>query len=214
MSNIKILLIAIGLLSINLSKAQKTRQFKAKNGVRFEYAVILPEGFTANKSYELAMVFTQIEKEHKGYESTLNDLGNGGKLENTILFIPKVPLGKPHWISHPIHHGLNDLMDELSGKYGKRDQRFHFIGHLFGGRVAQTYSGMSSQYVSSVAFINSQHWSITKQQYFNQILDLGFPVKVYAEEAQEALPIDVSKTTFRRVDSFEQGLQLFDQQHK
>lgn len=189
---------------------QEIKTFEARNGVDFAYEVILPDGYNKNKSYELAIVFSEIEVEEKGFEPTLSALKQVKGLKNTILFVPKVPVGKPHWISHPIHHGLNDFMKNMRSAYGKRDQKFHFIGHLLSGRVAQTYSGMSSEYVASVSFVNSTHWSITKQEYFDGIFSHGFKIHVYSDKPAKELPINVSKTTFKKVVDFGEGLTLID----
>lgn len=191
--------------------SQELKTFEARNGVDFAYSVILPEGYQKSKRYELAMVFTEIEAENNGFEPTMSVLKEIKGLKNTILFIPKVPVGKPHWISHPIHHGLNDFMKNMREAYGNKNQNFHFIGHLMGGRVAQTYSGMSSEYVASVSFANSTHWSITKQEYFDGIFNKGFKVYVYSSKPAESLPLDVSKTTFSKVKDFEKAIMSIDQ---
>ncbi|GAB5525391.1 MAG: hypothetical protein Roseis2KO_32630 [Roseivirga sp.] len=190
--------------------SQGIKTFEARNGVDFAYTVILPEGYQKNKSYELAMVFTEIETEDKGFEQTLAVLNKLKGLNNMILFIPKVPTDKPHWISHPIHHGLNDFMKNMRDDYGSKSQKFHFIGHLKGGRVAQTYSGMSSEYVASLSFANSTHWPITKQEYFDDIFNKGFKVYVYSSEPAESLAIDVSNTTFNQVKDFEKAILTID----
>lgn len=190
---------------------QEIKTFEARNGVDFAYEVILPEGYNKSKSYELAVVFSEINLDEKGYEPTLTALKKVSGLKNTILFVPKVPVGKPHWISHPIHHGLNDFMKNMRSTYGKRDQKFHFIGHLLGGRVAQTYSGMSSEYVASVSFTESTHWSVTKQEYFNGILNMDFKVYVYSSKPAKDLPINVAKTTFKKVTDFGKAISMIDE---
>lgn len=189
---------------------QELKKFEARNGVDFTYEVILPEGYDKSKSYELAVVFSEKDRKEKGFEPTLKALISVKGLKNTILFVPKVPVGKPHWISHPIHHGLNDFMKNMRSTYGKRDQKFHFIGHLLGGRVAQTYSGMSSEYVASVSFTESTHWPITKQEYFNGILNMEFKVYVYSSKPSKDLSINVSKTTFKKVTDFGEAISMID----
>lgn len=194
--------------------AQDFKTFESRSGVDFSYRVILPEGFDKGKSYELAMVFSEIERDNKGFEPTLAALSDMKSLKNTILFVPKVPVGKPHWISHPIHHGLNDFMKNMAEEYGKSGQKFHFIGHLLGGRVAQTYSGMSSEYVASMSFAHSTHWSITKQEYFDGIFNRGFDIYVYSNEPATSLALDVSKTHFKKIKSFEAAMAWIDEQIK
>ncbi|MCE7993605.1 MAG: hypothetical protein HEP71_16595 [Roseivirga sp.] len=190
---------------------QELKTFEARNGVDFAYELMLPEGYDKSKSYELAMVFSEIEADNHGFEPTRSALKEVQGLKNMILFIPKVPLGKPHWISHPIHHGLNDFMKNMRSSYGKPNQKFHFIGHLRGGRVAQTYSGMSSEYVASVSFANSTHWTITKQEYFDGIFNLGFKVYVYSDQPAKNLALNVSKTIFKQVSDFGNAISLIDE---
>lgn len=212
--NIKGIFTIVLALATGSCYAQDQKTYEARNGVDFAYELILPEGYSKDQSYELAVVFTEIEAENKGFEPTMSALKEIKGLKHTILFIPKVPLGKPHWISHPIHHGLNDFMDSMRGKYGKRNQKFHFIGHLLGGRVAQTYSGMSSEYVASVSFANSTHWPITKQEYFDGIFNKGFKVYVYSSTPANELALNVSKTSFNKVKDFENAILLIDEKIK
>ncbi|GEM_PF-3671060 len=194
--------------------AQDFKTFESRSGVDFSYQVILPEGYNKSKSYELAIVFSQIERDNQGLEPTLTALNNLKGLKNTILFVPKVPVGEPHWISHPIHHGLNDFMKNMAEQHGKRGQKFHFIGHLLGGRVAQTYSGMSSEYVASVSFAHSTHWSITKQEYFDGIFNRGFDIYVYSTEPAEKLALNVSSAHFEKTKDFGAALTMIDRQIK
>lgn len=189
---------------------QDTKTFKARNRVDFAYEVILPEGYEKGKSYELAVVFSEINVDEKGYQPTLSAVKQVKGIKNTIFFIPKVPAGKPHWISHPIHHGLNDFMKSMRSTYGKPNQKFHFVGHLKGGRVAQTYSGMSSEYVASVSFAHSTHWTITKQEYFEGIFNLGFKVYVYSNQPADKLALDVSKAAYGKTSDFGKTITMID----
>lgn len=189
---------------------QDSRQFKARNGVNFAYEIVFPADYDKDKSYELAMVFSEIEVKNSGYAPTLAGLRNSKRLANTIFFVPKVPVKRPHWISHPIHHGLNDFMRGMRDAYGKEGQKFHFIAHMLGGRVAQTYSGMSSEYVASVSFAHSTHWDITQQQYFEEIFGRGFKVYVYDSQNPKQLSIDVSRARFIQSESFSKALEMID----
>lgn len=210
--NIKALFTLTLILATCSCYAQDFKTFEARSGVDFSYQIILPKGYDQSKSYELAIVFSEIERDNKGFEPTLSALKRVKGLKNTILFVPQVPVGKPHWISHPIHHGLNDFMKNMSERYGKRGQKFHFIGHLLGGRVAQTYSGMSSEYVASVSFAHSTHWSITKQEYFDGIFNKGFDIYVYSNMPAESLALNVTKAHFRKANDFEASMSMIDQQ--
>lgn len=204
-----ILMLTLALVT-SASYGQDTKTFKARNRLDFAYEVILPEGYEKGKSYELAVVFSEINVDENGYEPSLSALKQVKGIKNTIFFISKVPVGKPHWISHPIHHGLNDFMKSMRSIYGKPNQKFHFIGHLKGGRVVQTYSGMSSEYVASVSFAHSTHWTITKQEYFEGIFNLGFKVYVYSNQPADKLALDVSKAAYSKTNDFGKAITMID----
>ena len=43
-------------------EAQETKSFKAYNGITFDYELVLPEGYSKSKSYQLAVLFTEVAK--------------------------------------------------------------------------------------------------------------------------------------------------------
>lgn len=191
------------------SFAQEVKTHKARNGVAFDYQIIFPVNYSKDKPYELAMVFSELERTDKAQSGTISILNNLKGLTNMVLVVPRVPKGESDWISHPIHHGLNDLMDKVREQYGNQNQKFHFIGYKLGGRVAQTYSGMSKQYVASLQLAHSTHWKSTKQEYFDQVFNNGFKVYVY-DKGTKGLGIDVSKTQFERTTGLSQALMQID----
>ena len=199
-----------GMFHLHQLKAQEVSTFKAYNSVRFEYAIHLPEGYEKGDTYELVMLFSEIEPKNNRWETAIGELKSHHHTK-TIYVVPKVPLGRPHWKSHPIHHGLNDLMDKVREEYGKANQQFHFIGYKEGGDVAQTYAKMSREYVESLTYLQAEHWSWTKQPYFNQNLDGGIPVRVLDHREAAGIPIDVSKARFYKVSGFVNGLKQLEQ---
>lgn len=203
-------IIALILALPTLGIGQGTKHFTAYNKIKFDYEVIFPKGYEKGKSYELAMVFTEIEPSKDDYASGVKAIRENESLKNTILFIPKNPIGESDWISHPIHHGLNDLMKSLRASHGNKNQKFHFIGYKLGGRVAQTYSKMSSQFVKSLIFAHSDHWKITKQEYFDKAFSMGFNIHVYDSKRPEKFPLDISKAKYKQSENLQSAISLID----
>lgn len=54
------------------------------------------------------------------------------------------------WWTHPTHHALEDLLDQVREVHGIAPDGFHFLGVLEGSAPATTYSRMSSKYCKSL----------------------------------------------------------------
>jgi hypothetical protein len=190
-------------------QGQDTKRFKAYNGIEFEYSLLFPKNYSTSTQYQLAVVFTEVEKLDNVYLETIAGLSKQ-EFSNTIFIIPKVPLGEPHWKSHPIHHALNALMDQVNTGYGKKGQKFHFVGYKAGCNVAQTYASMSFQYVASLSLVHSTYWSKNKQEYFDNIADKNAPIFIYETLDQEAIKINLSKTTFIQEEDWLKAFKMID----
>lgn len=187
---------------------QSLESFEAYNGIMFEYEIIFPEKYTDERAYELAILFSETAEGDHSWDKALHE-AESLNLENLILIVPKVPLGNKHWKSHPIHHGLNDLMKSLRKKYANSSKKFHFIGYGAGHNVAQTYSNMSSDYVASMSIINGEYWNDSKQEWFDLVINKDIPVYIY-EFDQKRVKLDLSKSTFKSIESFDEAMRMID----
>lgn len=193
------------------SSAQENnlRTFVAYNNITFNYEIVYPQNFSRNNNYELAILFTETALVDNEWEKASILVKEEVSLENTVLILPKVPLKNKHWKSHPIHHALNDLMDNLGEEFNLETSKFHFIGYKAGHNVAQTYADMSSEYIKSLSVVHSSYWKDNKQEWFDALVKKRIPIYVY-EENEADVPLNISNAIFVKSNSIKHSLKIID----
>ena len=118
--------------------------FKAHNGVEFDYVVLEPQGFDAGTSYATLLAFPPAEMDRHAVEWTIDSLWSP-RSGNWLIVIPTAP--ERGWMTHPSHHALNAMLDQVKKDYKVEDGKFHMSGYAAeGGRTAVTYANMLREY--------------------------------------------------------------------
>ncbi len=181
----------------------ETQQFKAFNGIRFEYSLLLPDNFDRSKTYKIVALLCETHKSHNAWEKTMDQLA-GIDLDESIVIVPKVPLGKDSWGTHPIHHAFNDLLKHVRKTHGKAKQKIHLIGLEAGQEVAFWWTYGSKELIASTSIINGSLWQQDHwdQKWYDNLMRSGIPI--YAYETTRPAKFDMSKIKFRDAAKLEQ----------
>ncbi|MDW3192383.1 MAG: hypothetical protein R8G66_08460 [Cytophagales bacterium] len=187
----------------NIIKPKNTHQFKAFNGIRFEYSLLLPEGYDRSKKYEIIALLCETHESHRAWDKTMNLLSDID-LDRSIVIVPKIPIGKDGWGTHPIHHAFNDLLKHVRTSHGRAKQKFHLIGYEFGQEVAFWWTYGSKELIASTSIINGDLWSQNHwdEKWYNNLMRSGIPIIAY--ESEEPSKFDMSKIKFRNKASLAQ----------
>lgn len=193
---------AVTLQACGPSQKHETQQFKAFNGIRFEYSLLLPEGYDRSRPYEIIALLCETHDGHKAWEKTMDQMTEIN-LDQSIVIVPKIPLGKDGWGTHPIHHAFNDLLKHVRKTHGQADQKFHLIGLEAGQEVAFWWTYGSKELIASTSIINGDlwpqdHWD---QKWYNNLMRSDIPI--YAYESYKPSKFDMSKIKFREIKTLE-----------
>jgi len=142
--------------TISYPPQQTYETLKARNGVELSYKVVLPRGFNSDATYP-ALVFFPPGSGSRSADWAVTELM--GPRDDTGGWIVLYPVGPEEgWFTHPSHHALNDLLNEMKEKYSIEDGKFHLAGFGAGSRVAAMYSQMSREYFLSLTTFSGWHW--------------------------------------------------------
>ena len=189
------------------------KRYKAFNGITFEYAVLLPEKFDSNKSYKTIVSFAGFKPKDDESEKTIVTLWKNHKMYNSIIIVPKIPIGESQWVSHPIHHGFNDFLKFIKGKYKIKDQKFHFVGYKGGCVPAQTYISMLEFPPASLTVLSSDYWDHYNDREYGRLSKLKIPVNLIyhttnengikkGRQVQQALKAKGTSVTLKILEDF------------
>ena len=160
--------------------------YKAFNGITFKYMVLLPEKFDSEKSYKTIVSFAGVKSKDDTSEETITTLWKNHKSYNAIIIVVKVPVGESDWISHPIHHGLNDFLKSMKEKYKVENEKFHFVGYKGGCVPAQTYISMLEFPPASLTVLSSDYWDHYDDKNFSRLSKLKIPVHLIYHKTNES----------------------------
>ncbi len=171
------------MISVSTYAQSKTfERYKSHNNIQFEYTVLLPKNFDNHKAYETIVAFAGHEAKKDKAVWSLDQLWANHQNYPYIIVVPKVPLGKQHWISHPIHHGLNDFLEHLKKNYKVKDGKFHFLGYKDGCIPAQTYITMLNYPPASLTVFSSEYWDHYNKSTYDGLAKLKIPVNLFFTE--------------------------------
>ena len=160
--------------------------YKAFNGITFKYMVLLPEKFDSEKSYKTIVSFAGVKSKDDTSEETITTLWKNHKSYNAIIIVVKVPVGESDWISHPIHHGLNDFLKSMKEKHKVENEQFHFVGYKGGCVPAQTYISMLEFPPASLTVLSSDYWDHYDDKNFSRLSKLKIPVHLIYHKTNES----------------------------
>ena len=176
----KIFIVIISALILSISCFQSESNtfetYKAFNNITFEYNMLLPANFDSNKAYKTIVSFAGVESKDDLSEETISTLWNNHQSYNAIIIVVKVPLEESNWISHPIHHGLNDFLKSIKEKHKVEKEKFHFVGYKGGCVPAQTYISMLEFPPASLTVLSSNYWDHYDDSNFSRLAKLKIPV--------------------------------------
>jgi tetratricopeptide (TPR) repeat protein len=128
--------------------------FRGDNGVEMAYHVVLPAGYERGRTYRTVVFFPP----GSGSRSADWALENWVAEENEDWIVVLAVGPARGWFTHPSHHALEDMLDELKRDLNPAGETFHVAGFGEGARVATTYSRMSGAYFSSLTTFGATHW--------------------------------------------------------
>lgn len=192
------------------TEKHETQQFKAFNGIRFEYSLLLPKNYDPSENYEIIALLCETHKSHNAWDKTMDQLVDI-ELDQSIVIVPKVPLGQDGWGTHPIHHAFNDLLKHVRKSHGKPKQKFHLIGLEAGQEVAFWWTYGSKSLIASTSIIDGtlwkqDHWD---QKWYNNLMGSGIPI--YAYETSMSNKFDMSKINFREAAKLQQVIDRIEE---
>jgi tetratricopeptide (TPR) repeat protein len=142
--------------TIDMPPEHKYTDFKGNNGVEMGYTVITPEGYDANQTYPAAFIFAAGNGVHSA-DWAIENLAGPGDTHEWIVVYPVAP--DRGWYTHPSHHALEDMLDEIRESYKIEGNKFHLAGYASGARTASTYSEMSRAYFLTLTMFTPWHWN-------------------------------------------------------
>ncbi|HMB91972.1 MAG TPA: hypothetical protein VKP65_14050 [Rhodothermales bacterium] len=152
-------LFAVVEIGTETAAAQSFKPFKAHNNITIQYAVLLPEPYDPDKAYPTAVAFAgaQMWEEEARQMSHMLWREPAYRAE-WIIVIPLTP--GEDWRTHPNHHALNDLLDEIRATYKVAGDTFHILGWgQDGADIASTWSSASPAYFTSLIAVNGAPFS-------------------------------------------------------
>ena len=194
------------LASIDLSRTQELREFKAFNGIKFQYSLLVPANFNKDKTYEIVAVLTEVHVNDHAWAKALVKL-KAIDLKRTILIVPKVPVGHESWGTHPIHHAFNDLLKSVRKSYGVANQKIHLIGLEAGQETAFWWTFGSKNLIASTSIINGHLWKEKRwdTKWYHNLIGSGVPI--FAYEDKEIDKFDMSEIKFQDMTSIADVIQ-------
>ncbi len=140
---------------ITMPPQNEYTDFKAHNGVELGYRVITPKGYDKQKTYPAVLLFGPGNGIHSA-DWSIQHLVGPGQSQQWIIVYPIAP--DRGWMTHPSHHALNDMLDEIRKTFNIKSNKYHLAGYANGARAASTYAGMSREYFLSLTTLSAWHW--------------------------------------------------------
>lgn len=151
----KLKIIALLLIYASCSHAHPNdgfRQFKARNGVKFEFKVFLPNDYQPSKKYPALVAFSDVTYNLSVAEDLVNLIWDQQDEKNYILVLPLAPKGSG-WINHPAHHALEEFLNDIKSEYKIKNDQFNSFGYKKGSIPSYTWMYMSKKFFRSMTYI-------------------------------------------------------------
>ncbi len=189
----RLIIVAFGIFLLSPLKsvrAQDYQTFTARNSVEIEYLVLLPEDYRTGESYPAVVAFSGSKMDRVEAEQMICDLWEvPAHQDGWIVIVPLNP--GEDWRTHPHHHALNDLMDEIKDRYSIAENTFHILGlGDDGAGLASTWGGMSREYFSALVAVDGtpfSGWSDENTAEFLEGEGKDLPLVVFASERSEEM---------------------------
>ncbi len=166
---------------VRFPKEQTYTSFSGRNGVKYSYHLILPEGYDPKKSYPALAVFPPGGGGPAAADWLIESVyGNEPSKHGMIVLTMTTPANG--WINHPSHHALEDLLRKIRKDHKIDGDEFHVVGFGWGSRPALTYSDMSGDYFQSITTASGQGWSRWDDGDVKSLGRAKLPVHLYVGE--------------------------------
>lgn len=176
-------------LGIELPPEHSYERFRAPNGVEFGYRLELPRDHDPSRTYPGVVTFAPGGWGPRSSDWAFEHLwGDASELGLIVVHLVAPDGG---WHTHPAHHALEDLLDEVLADHHIANGRFHLTSLGEGCRVATTYSSMSRRYFDAVTLVNSTAWLRWDDDEIANVPDHRYTFVV--GEAHDAAIDDVSR---------------------
>lgn len=113
-------------LKRELPHARTYTPFRGANGVKLAYSVLLPQGYDPAKTYPALFAFPPGSGGPATADWAVANLWGESNTQGWIVVVPVAP--EDGWISHPAHHALEDLLDQILETHRIQDKQFHLAG--------------------------------------------------------------------------------------
>ncbi len=155
---------------IEFPRAHKYETIKARNGVEIEYTVVLPENYNPSHTYPALVSFAPGGWGTASCDWSLEHLWGASTSSSGWIAVHLVAPDRG-WMTHPSHHALEELLDDIMEDHHIEGDKFHLVGFNNGARPATTYSGMSKRYFQSLTTVNNRgiaRWDDDELRSFSQ----------------------------------------------
>lgn len=149
---------------------QQYETIRARNGVEIPYKVILPEDYDPKKTYPAFVSFAPGGWGAASCDWSIETLWGDAPAKQGWIAVHLIAPERG-WMTHPTHHALEELLDEIRAGHKIERNQFHLAGFGSGARPAATYAGMSGRYFQSLTTVSSRafvRWDESELRDFTQ----------------------------------------------
>jgi tetratricopeptide (TPR) repeat protein len=143
---------------------------KARNGVEFGYKIVLPNDYDTGKTYPALASFAPGGGGTTSCDWALTNLWGESTAEAGWIAVHLLAPERG-WMTHPSHHALEELLEDIRKEHKIEDDQFHLVGFGNGARPATTYSGMSGRFFQSLTTVGNRavaRWDDDELERFTQ----------------------------------------------
>lgn len=155
---------------ISFPPSHKYDALKARNGVEIRYKVVLPKNYDANRTYPALVSFAPGGWGPASCDWSLENLWGDSTAESGWIAVHLIAPERG-WMTHPSHHALEELLDNIRTEHKIDNNQFHLVGFGNGAQPATTYSGMSGKYFQSLTTVTNRaisRWDDDELKRFSQ----------------------------------------------
>lgn len=140
---------------VSFPPENKYDTIKARSGVEFGYKVVLPRDYDASKTYPALVSFAPGGWGAASCDWALENLWDSSTEQSGWIAVHLLAPERG-WMTHPSHHALEELLDNIRNEHKIEGNQFHLVGFGNGARPATTYSGMSGKYFQSLTTVSNK----------------------------------------------------------
>lgn len=155
---------------VNLPKSYPFLEFKARNKVLMNYALIKPKDYRPERAYPVLVALAPGGV--RSADWMMEELWSGVDQQTEWIVVCIAAPAEKGWWTHPTHHALEDLLKTIQKEVQVAHKNFHLFAFGNGCRPALTYSGMSKKYFRSLSLVSCSAWDLDSDGEFGRYKEL------------------------------------------